>query len=224
MQLNVNDGTNWQAFAATTNDVVNNYVLTTSLSNRYLNELTLAEVNFALPLQWRSFTATKQQENVLLEWSTFSEQNSKSFIVQTSTDNVTWQTLGFKAGAGNSNTVSNYNYLHTSPAQGYNYYRIIETDADGRQTYSVIRTVFFVSPAYTVQILGNPVSNGMLQLKIDMARPTDNPPFITIYSSDGKLLWKEQTGAGIHTINVSRFAKGTYLLKANDTTIKFLIQ
>ena len=224
LQLNAHDGVTWQAFASGTNDPVNNYVLTTSLSGLQLDEITLASVNGPLPLQWRSFTAAKQQDNVLLEWSTFAERNSKSFIIQTSVNGVTWNTIATVSAAGNSSTVQGYSYLHTSPAAGYNYYRIIETGLDGKQNYSVVQKIFFESSLLHVELLGNPVTNGMLQIKVDLAKSSDIPPMLKLYTSEGKLLRKVQSVAGINTIRVNSFAKGSYLLQANDTTIKFLIR
>ena len=224
LQLNVHNGFTWQQFASTTNDVVNNYVLSTSLPGVQLNELTLAAIGAALPLRWRSFTAAKQQENVLLQWSTFSEQNSKSFILQTSSNGTTWNTLATVSAAGNSSSIRDYSYLHTSPATGYNYYRIIETDIDGKYNYSLVRKVLFELTPWHIELLGNPVINGMLEIKITLARPNDIAPTLKLYTADGKLLWIKQPGEGTHAINVNGYPKGTYLLQANEKTIKFLIQ
>ena len=224
LQLNIHDGTTWRFFNSAGNDIVNNYVLTTSLSGVQLNELALASSNFVLPLEWRSFIASKQDRNVQLQWSTFSEQNTKYFIVQNSVNGITWTSLATVAAAGFSNTVRTYNYLHTTPAAGNNYYRIIETDADGRQNYSVVQKVYFELPSLHVEVLGNPVTNGTLQVKVDLAKSSDQPPVLKLYTNDGKLLREVQSAAGINTISVSAYAKGTYLLQANDTMIKFLIK
>jgi hypothetical protein len=224
LQLNVNNGFTWQQFPSTTNDVVNNYVLSTSLPGVQLNELTLAAIGAALQLSWRSFTAAKQQDNVLLQWSTFSEQNSKYFILQTSSNGTTWKTLATVTAAGYSTSIRDYNYLHTSPSAGYNYYRIVETNIDGKYNYSLVRKVLFELTPWHIELLGNPITNGILELKITLVRPNDNAPTLKLYTADGKLLWTKQAGEGTQTINVNGYPKGTYLLQANDKTIKFLIQ
>ena len=224
LQLNVHNGFTWQQFASTTNDVVNNYVLSASLPGVQLNELTLAAIGAALPLRWRSFTATKQQENVLLQWSTFSEQNSKSFILQNSSNGTTWNTLATVAAAGNSPSVHDYSYLHSSPSTGYNYYRVVETNVDGKYNYSLVRKVLFELTPWHIELLGNPVINGILEVKITLARSNDIAPTLKLYTADGKLLWVKQPGEGTHAINLNGYPKGTYLLQANEKTIKFLIQ
>ena len=224
LQLNIHNGIGWQAFNAAANDVTNNYVFTPSISNIILSEMTLAENDAPLPLQWRSFTVAKQQESVSLAWSTFTEQNTRFFTIQTSIQNTAWKTIDSVPAAGNSNTISNYNYVHTTPVSGYNNYRIVETDADGRENYSIVRRVYFTPPAFKVELLGNPVTDGTLRFSITESRPAATSRLVSIFSNSGALSWKQQVNTGVHTIDVSRFAKGTYILTADDITIKFLIR
>ena len=224
LQLNVHNGNAWQAFAAATNDPVNNYVLTTSLSGLQLDEITLASVSGPLPLQWRSFTAAKQQNNVLLQWSTFAERNSKSFIIQTSTNGITWNTIATISAAGNSSSVQSYSYVHISPAAGYNYYRVFETDIDGKYNSSLVRKVLFALTPWHIELLGNPVRNGKLEIKVTLARPNDILPILNLYTVDSRLLWTKRASGGTQSINVSGYPNGTYLLRANEKTLKFVIQ
>jgi hypothetical protein len=224
LQLNAHNGITWQAFASATNNTINNYVLTTSLPGLQLNELTLASVSGPLPLQWRSFTVAKQHDNVLLEWSTFAENNSKYFFIQTSFNGTTWNTIATVSAAGNSSSVRDYNYLHTSPAAGYNYYRVIETDVDSKYNYSLVRRLYFELTPWDIELLGNPVTNGRLEIKITLAGTNDIPPKLRLYTSDGRLLWTKKGGDGTQSLNVNGYPKGTYLLRANEKTIKFLIQ
>jgi hypothetical protein len=224
LELNAHNGVTWQAFPSATNNTANNYVLTTPISGLQLNELTLAAVSGPLPLQWRSFTAAKQENNVLLQWSTFAEQHSKYFIAQTSTNGSTWNTISTVSAAGNSSSIRDYNYLHTSPVAGNNYYRVIESDVNGRYNYSLVRKVGFEFTPWHVELLGNPVVNGRLEIKITMARPNDILPVLKLYTSDGRLLWTKQATDGSQTIHVNGYPKGAYLLQANEKTIKFLIR
>jgi hypothetical protein len=224
LQLNAFDGTAWQSFASATNDPVNNYVVTGSISGLQLDEMTLASILNPLPVQWRSFTATWQQQNALLQWSTFAEQNTWSFIIQTSTNSTTWNTLATVPAAGNSNTVQEYRYLHTSPAAGYNYYRVVQTDKDGKQSFSLVRKVLFEQSPWHIELLGNPVRNGKLEIKVTLAGANDALPILNLYAADGKLLFTKQASQGTQSINVSGYPKGTYVIKANEKTLQFVIQ
>jgi len=154
----------------------------------------------------------------LLQWSTANEQNTKDFYIQHSADGINWVTIGSLPAAGNSNSTSYYNYVHTNPEKGLNYYRIKQTDVDSRYSYSPVRLLSFTKTMQPLTILGNPVINGVLTLQVN--RPTH----LTFYTADGKLLWREQVNAGTKTIDVSRYAKGIYWLKTITTTQKVVIQ
>ena len=219
LTLNIYNGTNWGAYAATTRDGTNNFVLTTGLSSVTLNELTLADLAAPLPLVWLSFTAIKQNQTVLLQWATAQEQNTKNFTLQHSNDGIGWTDIGIQPAAGNSSSTSYYSYVHKSPVPGINYYRIIQTDRDDKYSYSEIRSLKFsaTEEPFTI-MMANPVTNGILTVQVNIATG------LALYNANGKLLWQEQVNAGTKNIDVSRYAKGIYLLKANNTIQKMVIQ
>ena len=219
LTLNIYNGTNWAAYPASTRDAINNYVLTNGLSGITLNELTLASQFAPLPLTWLSFTAIAQNNSQsLLQWATAQEQNTKDFYIQHCADGINWVTIGSLPAAGNSNSTSHYNYVHTNPVKGLNYYRIKQTDVDSRYSYSPVTTLSFTRALQPFTILSNPVTNDVLTLQVNMATS------LAFYTADGKLLWQEQVNAGTKTIDVSRYAKGTYLLKTITATQKVVIQ
>jgi hypothetical protein len=219
LTLNIYNGTNWVAYPASTRDAINNYVLTNGLNGITLNELTLASQFAPLPLTWLSFTAIVQNNSQsLLQWATAQEQNTKDFYIQYCADGINWITIGSLPAAGNSNSTSHYNYVHTNPGTGPNYYRIKQTDVDGRYSYTPIRMLSFTRAMQPFTILGNPVTNDVLTVQVNMVTS------LAFYTADGKLLWQEQVNAGTKTINVSGYAKGTYLLKTITTTQRVVIQ
>ena len=219
LTLNIHNGINWAQYPASFRDALNNYVLTNGLNGITLNELALASQFSPLPLTWLSFTATAQNNSQsLLQWTTAQEQNTKDFYIQHSADGINWVTIGSLPAAGNSNSTNPYNYIHTNPVKGLNYYRIKQTDVDSRYSYSPIRMLSFTRALQPFTILGNPVTNNVLTLQVNIATS------LAFYTADGKLLWQKQVNAGTKTIDVSRYAKGTYLLKTITTTHKVVIQ
>jgi len=87
-----------------------------------------------LPIILNSFTATLDNNKVILNWSTNVEQNNKYFTIEHSTDGSNFQVLGNVDGAGNSNVVKNYTLTDFVPVEGVNYYRLSQTNTDGRKT------------------------------------------------------------------------------------------
>jgi hypothetical protein len=217
LTLNVHDGTSWTGYPIATRDGTNNFVLTNGLAGVTINEMTLANLLTPLPLVWSSFTVTRQDNNALLQWTTEQEENTRNFVVQHSSNGNSWANIGTLPAAGNSNYAIDYSYVHASPATGLNYYRILQTDIDNRGSYSEIKVLRFTDDDEPVVIMGNPVTN-VLALQVNTAS------FLSLYSSDGKLLWQEQVNTGTKYIDVSRYAKGTYLLKTNTTVQKVVIQ
>jgi hypothetical protein len=216
LTLNVHNGTNWTALPATTRNTTDNFVLSNGVI-AILNELTLASLSAPLPLAWLSFTATKQNKTALLKWATTQEQNTRNFTLQHSGNGIKWAAINtLPAGANNDSNY--YSYVHTSPLEGINYYRILQTDIDNRSSYSTVRTLKFTTAAEDFIIIGNPVTNNVLTVQVNA------PMYLALYTAEGKLLWQQQTNAGTKTIDVSRYAKGTYLLKTNTTTKKLVIQ
>jgi Secretion system C-terminal sorting domain len=215
--LNIHDWTNWSAYPATTRDANNNFVLTNGVFSTGLKELTLSGLT-TLPLAWLSFVAIKQNQTVLLKWATTQEQNTRNFTVLYSANGINWSAIGLLPATGSTNTTSNYSYVHYNPLTGINYYRILQTDMDNRNSFSAIRTVTFIKTNEPFIIIGNPVNNGVLTVQVNV------PINLALYTADGKLLWQEQVNAGTTNIDVSRYAKGTYFLKANNTAQKLVIQ
>lgn len=96
-----------------------------------------------LPVTWQSFTAQKKSAYVELNWSTASEQNTRDFEVQHSTNTQDWSMLGTVNAAGNSTTTRQYSFIHASPIKGgiYNYYRIKQRDLDDKCSFSKIVSI-----------------------------------------------------------------------------------
>ncbi len=174
--------------------------------------------SITLPLTWTSFTAQKQNDDVLLEWSTASEQNTKEFTVQHSGDGQNWVNEDSVTSAGNSSTTRNYTDLDKYPVNGINFYRILEVDLDGNINYSKIATVNFSGGTTGIKLLENPVTTGMLQFQIS------GPAIITLYDINGKLLLKSQFAAGTGSIDVGHYAKGMYVVQDGSQSLKFIIR
>ncbi len=83
-----------------------------------------------VPITLLSFSGSLKGNNVLLEWRTSAEVNSKEFQIERSTDGVNYRKLHTTPAAGFSTTVKNYSYLDIE-ATDLNYYRLKMVDLDG---------------------------------------------------------------------------------------------
>jgi hypothetical protein len=96
-----------------------------------------------LPVILTSFVAfTNRNDNsILLTWSTASEINNDKFIVQKSTNGIDWINITEVKGFGNSYTKKIYEYSDRNDyinSMKYVYYRLKQVDFDGHFEYSEI--------------------------------------------------------------------------------------
>ncbi len=95
----------------------------------------------ALPIKLIYFNASLKDKQVELNWATASEINNDYFSVERSSDSKTFETVASKQGAGNSTVTRYYSSMDREPLGGYSYYRLKQTDYDGKYTYSQIVAV-----------------------------------------------------------------------------------
>ncbi|MGC4022058.1 MAG: hypothetical protein QM734_09005 [Cyclobacteriaceae bacterium] len=97
---------------------------------------TLTGNGLTLPIELTSFRAIATQENVLLNWTTASEINNDHFAIERSVNGEEYSSIGSVKGSGTKSTITNYYYTDNSPIEGLAYYRVVQTDFDGRATPS----------------------------------------------------------------------------------------
>ncbi len=128
--------------------------------------------NTSLPIELVSFEATAQEKEVALTWVTASELNNDYFTVERSADGSSWEVVLTKQGAGTTTQRTEYNALDSRPLAGLSYYRLKQTDFDGKFSYSSIQSVFMNSAdkqlVKAVNVLGQTVDQNAKGLVILM--------------------------------------------------------
>src|SRR5262249_20304126 len=107
-----------------------------------------------LPVGLLFFKATVQGNNVLLNWSTSSEQNNRGFAVQRSTDGTNWQEIGFVSGSGTSTSANSYSYTDKGLNPDVYYYRLKQVDFDNKFKFSPVATAVIAGSA-TIELNQN---------------------------------------------------------------------
>lgn len=177
------------------------------------------DVSCTLPVSWLSFDAVvDKQLNVNLQWSTATEQHSKLFMIQYSTNGADWNNIGEVTSVGNSNQVSTYQFQHKSATSGSNFYRIQQLDTDDRYSYSKTVKVSIGGKQPAILIMQNPVLNAALKLKVD--QPTD----FVLMDPTGRVLVQRKLMVGIQNIQLPNLSKGVYYLIANGVSQQVMVQ
>ncbi|MEL7192221.1 MAG: hypothetical protein AAFO96_07270 [Bacteroidota bacterium] len=94
-----------------------------------------------LPVEWADFEARPYNGGVTLNWATTRETNNQTFIVQRSRDGIYYESVGTLEAAGNSETTTNYTYTDRFFETGDFFYRIMQVDVAGMESYSTVEQI-----------------------------------------------------------------------------------
>ena len=160
LQMIIYNGTSWQPINTASSDATNNFLIGNAINNMTISELTLANALSILPVRMLSFNGSLTGETILLQWSTASEMNAREFIIEHSIDRTKWSAIGRVKAKGNGNSVNTYSFEHVTPALGYNFYRLIAVDIDGRTNKTQVIQITNAIKPMPLQVYPNPVTNG----------------------------------------------------------------
>ncbi len=193
----------------TTNPQVNRTGI--SLAN-LANTFYVGSVNVGsspLPITLVAFTGSVVGNEVVLKWSTASEMNNAFFTVQRSRDAVGWSNIEQVAGAGTSSLPHSYTANDQSPYTGESYYRLIQTDLDGKRTYSSTITIDVKKTASAVSLYPNPATD---HISIAMADGGDYE--VTLFNANGQAMFRPVMVTGNNLLlNVSSMQAGVYFIR-----------
>lgn len=167
-----------------------------------------------LPIELLAFTATYENYSVILEWATASQKNNSFFTVERSKDGVNFEEVEKINGAGTVSYVVDYLAYDKKPYQGISYYRLKQTDLDGRFTYSSIVSVNVTDDAVgNLVLMQNPVDD---QLQFSFISNFKGSSIMYVYDMAGRQIHSQtlQTNEGYNSndIDVSSLPKGLYYI------------
>jgi hypothetical protein len=158
-----------------------------------------------VPVELESFSASKSDLGIKLEWTTASELNNKGFEIQRKSCLVyDWNALGFVNGKGTTSEKNYYTFEDKNIASGKIQYRLNQVDFDGKYTYSDIVEIEFNPTSYSLkQNYPNPFNP---TTRIDYQLPFDSKVTLELY---------EITGEKISTLISSNLQAGSYFADIN---------
>jgi hypothetical protein len=170
-----------------------------------------------LPLRLLSFEAKAAgSAQALLTWTTASEVNTASFVIEHRTGTGTYETAGTIASVGQG--AGTYRFTATSLAAGVHYFRLKMTDTDGRFTYSDVRSVRLSATEGTLTLAPNPVQSGFVTVRWNgnAAKAT-----IRVVDYAGRVVYTTSTSANSLAIPTRGWAAGSYqvVLSTADTVM-----
>ena len=168
--------------------------------------------NGSLPVSLVDFKALVTPDKLVeIKWATASETNNGVFEVEKSIDGVHYALLTTIKG-NDGITLRNYKVIDNIPANGMNFYRLVQRDQNGKTSYSATASVNIAEAAINfITINTNPVRE-KLSLNINSKAQQTANFFITDMS--GRILNKSTVllnkGSQVCTINTNQLVNGTY--------------
>lgn len=221
--LTQNNGTDWIELA---NGIPNTLVMHLDYSSQthtlragtHGRGVYEAFIDFYLPVELASFSASTSHNNIILSWETASEINNKGFEIERKLKNQDWETVGFVGGNGTSTQRHSYNFNDGTISENYNgrvLYRLKQVDFNGDYKYSnqVYADFNFIPEQVTLsQNFPNPF-NPTTTIKYSV--PAESNVKLNIYNSLGQkvseLVNSVQTSGNYQvTWNAVDFASGIY--------------
>lgn len=182
----------------------------------------------SLPLTLLSYTASKNNSTVLLNWKTTNEVNTSHFTVQRSTDGINYSNVGQVTAKGNIAATNDYSYSDniSTIKTGTIYYRLQMVDKDGRSTTSKVASITITATGIEFSIKPNPAKNFIV---ITAGSSAGSSAIISVTDFSGHVvIQKTINTTGDQTIDISSLQRGVYIvsIKAADivTTKKLVVE
>lgn len=201
----------------------------TSASGNWVAQMaTFRTTNIILPIDLSSFTAHCDNKQVELNWTTSSENNNDYFTIQRSVNGSDWSDIATVKSAGNSSFSHSYSF--TTEAINYEnpYYRLKQTDLDGRSNYfKIIQANHCDQQVSSVNIYPNPTNGRSLFGKINLK--SNERYAVEIFDNNGRIVTRFTSAQPEFAINFPYLLQeGIYYAKFSSvgfsTVTRFLVK
>jgi predicted esterase len=167
-----------------------------------------------LPVALENYTVTLRDGKVIVRWTTSAESNNARFNVERSTDGQKFIEIATIPAIGNNNGKT-YEWVDERPLLNLSYYRLTQTDLNGRQEWFQIKKVLNRATFdRSIIIAPNPFTT---ELTAFVNVPQTQHVTITITDLSGRILktanGKYAQGAAEINIKTTDLPKGSYFLK-----------
>jgi trimeric autotransporter adhesin len=174
-------------------------------------------ISSILPLKWISVNAhLNNQKQAVINWKV-QETNVVNYTLEKSTDGINFYNIGMVNSKGDGE--NNYTFTETNYLNGKAYYRIKQTERDGRTSFSRVMTLI-TDAINNVNVYPNPSA--------DMVTISSNGLINTnaiLRDVNGRLLQTIRINTNNTPVNLSNYASGIYMLQfSNGKIVKIVKQ
>lgn len=165
-----------------------------------------------------SFNALQKDNYTDITWATATEKENDYFTIEKSSDGINFKSIEEVDGAGMSTDVMFYSTKDMNPSYGLAYYRLKQTDFNGKSTYSKIISVDYRNiKDLEFEIVPNPtIENEKSNIVLSVVPKKDI--LVTITDINGIVCYEEVKQISENKIEIPNdFSKGIYIVKIVDS-------
>ncbi len=161
-----------------------------------------------LPIELLHFSAICTINSIKVNWSTASETNNDYFLLERSSDGISFVPIQTIDGAGNSSHELDYHFIDNSVLSNQiYYYRLSQTDYNGQKEYFDVISAQACANDNDITFV-NP-TNGLLMFHF--SRPNLTAAY-SVINNLGQIVLSGDLSMSQNTIDLSCFSNGVYYL------------
>jgi len=180
---------------------------------------------WALPIELVSFSVEIIADYAQINWVTATEDNNDYFTVYRSFNGIDFYPIeDMINGAGNSSQLLTYNCIDENVICGTSYYKLSQTDFDGKEHFSPVIVLQNNCKTFTLDKLFTKQDLSILEVNFEEANDLND---VKIYNINGWLIY-QQVYENVNDAKLYlKLPKGTYILfnqnSQNSSQLKFIV-
>ncbi|MEO6404232.1 MAG: metallophosphoesterase family protein [Ferruginibacter sp.] len=162
------------------------------------------------------FTAQARSTIVALQWTSSKETNNRYFNIERSVDGIHWSALTQVVGAGNSSLAHTYHTADSNPYEGFNFYRLSQTDFNGNSQVLDIKKVIYSSSS---DLIVNVKNDGKNKMMVSIRAKGTSIVSLKVTDMAGRDLLKESVNiVGGYVEKILNLQNGSYIITVISKT------
>ena len=165
-----------------------------------------------LPVELLFFEGNPNGSYIDFEWRTATELDNDYFTIEGSEDGELWTSIDNVNGAGTSSEEIDYEYSFNNRHDGFQYFRLSQTDFNGAKSYSYVISVKG-NNELAFEVFPNPMNSNFISINTDFK----NDYSISIVSDNGQVVFEmkdvDNERYTIHDLNIQ---PGVYIVNIDN--------
>jgi hypothetical protein len=149
-----------------------------------------------------------------LDWSTKYQGEGLTYVIQRSFDGETFDPIGTMEGQKDGQSIGSYQFFDKGAQYGTNFYRLLQLDANGKESYSPVREILFEEYPFAVVASPNPAKE-KLYVSIQEAKEPGIIKLIDV-SGNERLVSDFELRESNLILEIGQFEPGVYNLQVTS--------